>query len=677
MKTICIVQARCASTRLPNKVMMPICGKTVISYVLRRLQKSTKIDQIIVATTNLPSDDALVEHVQNLGFKAFRGSEHDVLNRYVSAAKLYEADVVVRITADCPLIDHRIVDTVIDEFLNGEVDYVSNISPPTFPDGMDVEVFNFGALEKSANLAAQNHQLEHVTIHLRDSGLFKVKNITNTSDLSDIRLTVDTLRDYKAIVSICEYFYPEVHFDLNSIVEFLYSRKDEFHHNLKSCSRNEGMHTNNGQKLWQRAKTVIPAGNMLLSKRPEMFLPEHWPAYYTRSEGCNVWDLDGNKYTDMCLMGVGTNILGYAREEVDDAVKNAITAGNMTTLNCPEEIYLAEKLISMHPFAEMARFCRTGGEANTVALRLARAATGKETVAICGYHGWHDWYLSANLVEQDSLQKHLLPGLSTTGVAKSLRGSTVTFEYNRIDQLKRLISENDLAAIKMEVIRNYEPENMFLHEVRKLATENNIVLIFDECTSGFRETFGGIHSKYGVEPDLATFGKAMGNGYAITAVIGTRAVMETANDSFISSTFWTEKIGNVAALKTIEIMERDKTWDYISAMGCYLKSGIEKISQELSIPIAFSGIPALAGYSFAGENALKYKTLISQELLKKGYLASTVTYISVAHTKPIVDLYLNELRPVFQTIKGCEDGTLFIDEILHGPVCHNTFSRLN
>ena len=169
----------------------------------------------------------------------------------------------------------------------------------------------------------------------------------------------------------------------------------------------------------------------------------------------------------------------------------------------------------------------------------------------------------------------------------------------------------------------------------------------------------------------------MGNGYAITAVIGTRAVMETANDSFISSTFWTEKIGNVAALKTIEIMERDKTWAYISAMGCYLKSGIEKISQELSIPITFSGIPALAGYSFAGENALKYKTLISQELLKKRVSRKHSYYISVAHTKPIVDLYLNELRPVFQTIKGCEDGTLFIDEILHGPVCHNTFSRLN
>ena len=437
------------------------------------------------------------------------------------------------------------------------------------------------------------------------------------------------------------------------------------------------MHTNNGQKLWQRAKTVIPAGNMLLSKRPEMFLPDHWPAYYTRSEGCNVWDLDGTKYIDMCLMGVGTNILGYAREEVDDAVKNAIATGNMTTLNCPEEIYLAEKLISMHPFAEMARFCRTGGEANTVAIRLARAATGKETVAICGYHGWHDWYLSANLVEGDSLQKHLLPGLSPTGVATSLRGSTVTFEYNRIDQLKKLISENELAAIKMEVIRNYEPENMFLHEVRELATENNIVLIFDECTSGFRETFGGIHSKYGVEPDLATFGKAMGNGYAITAVIGTRAVMETANDSFISSTFWTEKIGNVATLKTLEIMERDKTWAYISEMGCYLKAGIEEISQELSIPITFSGIPALASYSFAGKNALKYKTLISQELLKKGYLASTVTYVSIAHTKPIADLYLNELKPVFQMIKGCEDGTLFIDEILHGPVCHNTFSRLN
>ena len=295
---------------------------------------------------------------------------------------------------------------------------------------MDVEVFNFGALEKSAKLAAQSHQLEHVTIHLRDSGLFAVKNTTNASDLSDIRLTVDTLRDYKAIVSICEYFYPEIHFDLNSSVEFLHNRKGDFYHNLNSCRRNEGMHTNNGQKLWQRAKTVIPAGNMLLSKRPEMFLPDHWPAYYTRSEGCNVWDLDGTKYIDMCLMGVGTNILGYAREEVDDAVKNAIATGNMTTLNCPEEIYLAEKLISMHPFAEMARFCRTGGEANTVAIRLARAATGKETVAICGYHGWHDWYLSANLVEGD-IFKTPVTRVINHRCRYILKRFNVTFEYNR------------------------------------------------------------------------------------------------------------------------------------------------------------------------------------------------------------------------------------------------------
>jgi len=530
---------------------------------------------------------------------------------------------------------------------------------------------------KSSKLASEKHEREHVTVHLRESGLFKVKNVLNDIDLSNVRLTIDTSSDYDAVVSICEHFYPDVHFELNSIMKFLESQKEEFAHILNSPSRNEGMRLNKGQKLWQRAKKVIPAGNMLLSKRPEMFLPEGWPAYYSRASGCDVWDLEGNKYTDICLMGIGTNILGYGHEEVDIAVGNAIANGNMSTLNCPEEVYLAEKLVSMHPFADMARFCRTGGEANTVAIRLARAATGKETVAICGYHGWHDWYLSTNLADKDGLKQHLLPGLSTSGVAASLKGSTVAFEYNKIDQLKKLISENDLAAIKMEVVRNYEPQNFFLHEVRKIATENNIVLIFDECTTGFRETFGGIHMKYGVNPDLATFGKALGNGYAITAVIGAKAVMETANDTFISSTFWTERVGNVAAIKTLEIMERDKTWDYITDIGRYLQTGIKSIANTLSLPITFSGIPALSGYSFNGSNSAKYKTFISQELLKKGYLASTATYTSIAHSEQIIDEYLKNMEPIFETIKDCEDGRVMIDEILDGPVCHSTFARLN
>ena len=166
---------------------------------------------------------------------------------------------------------------------------------------------------------------------------------------------------------------------------------------------------------------------MLLSKRAEMFLPNQWPAYYSKASGCTVWDLDGKEFIDMSIMGVGTNILGYGNPEVDEAVQRAVTLGNMSTLNCPEEVALAEKLIEMHPWADMVRLARTGGEANAVAIRIARAASGKDNVAICGYHGWHDWYLSANIVSDESLDDHLLPGLEPKGVPQNLKGTVFPF----------------------------------------------------------------------------------------------------------------------------------------------------------------------------------------------------------------------------------------------------------
>ena len=313
------------------------------------------------------------------------------------------------------------------------------------------------------------------------------------------------------------------------------------------------LNINSGQNLWKRAKNIIPGGNMLLSKRPEMFLPENWPAYFSKSKGCEVWDLDGNKYIDMSIMGIGTNTLGYSHPEVDDAVIRAVRDGNMSTFNCPEEVSLAEKLIDIHPWADMARFARSGGEINSIAVRIARAYTGRDKIAICGYHGWHDWYLSTNLNNDKNLDGHLLPGLLADGIPRALVGTTLPFNYNDIDELENLIKDNkdEIAAIKMEVSRNEGPKGDYLQKVRDLATENKIVLIFDECTSGFRETFGGLHKKFNVEPDIAVFAKAIGNGYAISACIGRKKIMQAAQKTFISSTFWTERIGSVAALKTL------------------------------------------------------------------------------------------------------------------------------
>jgi len=415
---------------------------------------------------------------------------------------------------------------------------------------------------------------------------------------------------------------------------------------------------------------------MLLSKRAEMFLPDMWPAYFSKAKGCKVWDLDGREYTDMCIMGIGTNTLGYGHPEVDAAVLANVQAGNMSTLNAPEEVYLAEKLIEMHSWADMARFARSGGEANAIAIRIARAASGKDKVAVCGYHGWHDWYLAANLGDDNHLAGHLLPGLGPKGVPQNLRGTVYPFNYNNYAELEAIVTEHDIGVIKMEVMRNHGPQDNFLQKVRDLATRRGIVLIFDECTSGFRQTFGGIHKMYGVEPDMAMFGKALGNGYAVTATIGRREIMQCAQSTFISSTFWTERIGSTAALKTLEVMEREKSWDRITATGTGIMARWQKLGEKHGLKVNVSGLPAICAFGFDSTNALAYKTLITQEMLAKGYLASNLIFSSLAHTPEIVDGYFEALDPIFATIKQCEEGR-DVMSLLKGPVCHAGFKRLN
>lgn len=431
-----------------------------------------------------------------------------------------------------------------------------------------------------------------------------------------------------------------------------------------------------GQELYKKAKTLIPGGTMLLSKRPEMFLPDQWPAYFSKSKGCKVWDLDGNEYTDVSIMGIGTNILGYGHEEVDEAVLRTVRAGNAATFNCPEEVELAEKLIELNPWADMVRLARTGGEANAISIRIARAASGKDKVAICGYHGWHDWYLSANLGDEQNLAGHLLPGLDPAGVPRALSKTTLTFNYNNFDELLQLVNNNEVGVIKMEVTRNMGPEDNFLQKVRDLATERNIVLIFDECTSGFRQTYGGIYKLYGVDPDVAIFSKALGNGYAISAIVGKKQIMQAAQKTFISSTFWTERIGPTAAVATLKVMEKLKSWEYITDMGLQIKQRWQALAEKHELGISQWGIPALSGFSFLSENNLAYKTFITQEMLSKGFLAGNSIYVSIAHTQQVIDSYFEALEGLFADIKEFENGRDVMKE-LKGPICHGGFKRLN
>jgi len=675
LKTLAIVQARMGSTRFPNKVMKPILGVPLIELLLERLSRSKGIEGIILATSQDPKNLSLVEHVRQLGYDISQGSENDVLDRYYQAARPHQPEIIVRITGDCPLIDPVMVDVVLSAFKSANVDYACNTHPPTYPDGLDTEVFTFEALERAWKCATEPYEREHVTPYIHKSGRFRLLNVPHAENCSSERWTVDEPEDFEVVKNIFEYFHPRRDFGWLEVLQLRRDQPELFAAN-QHLIRNEGVSLGTGQKVWKRAKRVIPGGNMLLSKRAEMFLPQQWPAYFSKAKGCRVWDLDGREYIDMSIMGIGTNTLGYGHPEVDKAVRKTIDSGNMSTFNCPEEVYLAERLVELHPWADMVRFARTGGEANVVAIRIARAASGRHKVAFCGYHGWHDWYLAANLGDGKNLAGHLLPGLEPKGVPINLQDTIYPFTYNRFDELEALVNAHDIGVIKMEVSRNMGPEEGFLEKVRNLATDRGIVLIFDECTSGFRQTFGGLHKLYGVEPDMAVFGKAMGNGYAITAAIGRREIMEAAQSTFISSTFWTERIGPTAALKTLDVMEEVKSWEQITQTGLEITGRWRALAEKHDLSLATSGLPALTTFSFDSPNALAYKTLITQEMLTKGYLAGTSVYVCTEHTSEVVDGFFEALDPLFELIKQCEEGR-DVMTLLKGPVCHSGFKRLN
>lgn len=697
MITLAIIQARTSSSRLPGKVLMPILNQPMILHQLARIRRARTINRLVLATSTDPSDDRLAETVAAAGFDVYRGDLDDVLDRFRACSAQHQADRVIRLTGDCPLTDPALIDELVAAFEAGGWDYLANTvgEPLTVPDGFDAEVFKAELLEQAAKEAVLPSEREHVTPWMRSAAAGRHwGHFSHEPRRPYYRLTVDHQVDFEVVRSLFEALYPsDPHFTVDAVIEHLEKHPQLAGLNL-AIVRNEGylsslavdgrggpealqqVEMGEGQKLWLRAIRVIPGGNMLLSKRAEMFLPDRWPAYFSRARGCRVWDLDGRELIDMSIMGVGTNLLGYGHQEVDAAVATTVAAGNMSTLNCPEEVWLAERLVALHPWADMARFARSGGEANAIAIRIARAATGRDTVAICGYHGWHDWYLATNLQNDSGLEEHLLPGLEPRGVPQALSGTVQPFSFNRLDQLEEIATNHQLAAVKMEVQRTTPPDPGFLEGVRALCNRRGIVLIFDECTSGFRETFGGLHLKYGVEPDMAMFGKALGNGYAITATIGRRAVMEAAQSTFISSTFWTERIGPSAALKTLEVMERERSWEQVTATGLELRQRWQELADLHGLSISHNGLPALTGFAFQSPQALSYKTLITQEMLKKGYLAATSCYVSLAHTLEVIDAYLEELDAVFALIAECEQGRP-VAELLEGPVCHTGFRRLN
>ena len=432
---------------------------------------------------------------------------------------------------------------------------------------------------------------------------------------------------------------------------------------------------NKGQKLLKRAKKIIPGGNQLLSKRSEMILPEIWPTYYTKAKGCYIWDLDNKKYYDFAGMGVTACVLGYSDQDVNKSIIEGLKKGSMTTLNAIEEVELAERFLKIHKWAGMAKFCKSGGEACMVAIRIARNYANKQNIAFCGYHGWHDWYLAANLNDKKNLDKQLLPGLKTNGVSKSFYNSIKPFLYNDINSLEKIFRKknNNIGIIIMEPMRGVKPKNNFLQKVKNIAKKNGAILIFDEITSGFKDNYGGLHLKLNIEPDMAIFGKSIGNGYPISAIIGKKKIMNESQETFISSTMWTDRLGFIAANETLKKLNKFKINKKISNYGIKIKDGWLRLSKKHDLDISVFGINAIPGFKFNYDENLKISTFFTQEMLKLGFLANTTLATSYSYSDNIIKKYLSNVDKVFGEIKlGVENNSINLD----GKVKHSSFKRL-
>jgi glutamate-1-semialdehyde 2,1-aminomutase len=430
-----------------------------------------------------------------------------------------------------------------------------------------------------------------------------------------------------------------------------------------------------GPELWQRARNVISGGTGLLSKRAEQFDATEWPAYFSRSSGCQVWDLADRRYIDFAG-GIGAVLLGYNDPEVTGAVRRRLSLGTYSTLVNPQEVELAEQLLALHPWADKVRYARSGGEAMAVAVRIARAATGKSGVIFCGYHGWHDWYLAANLGETQALDGHLLPGLEPKGVPAELKGTAVPFRYNDMDSFDAALKKmgGNLAAVVMEPMRSQEPKDDFIKKVAAKCRAAGAVLVVDEITSGLRYGFPGALSRVGVDPDIVVYAKAMGNGFPFAAIIGRDKIMRAGEASFISSSYWTDGVGTAAALAVLEKVQRLNVQQVVWNRGLALQKSLRDMAARYpSCALAIGGLPATPTMIFQlGDRSAAAQRLYVRKMHERGFLVSSTFYLMYAHEEQ----HIAELLETMDIVLGEMEQTIASGQLASHEGSQAGFARL-
>jgi glutamate-1-semialdehyde aminotransferase/spore coat polysaccharide biosynthesis protein SpsF (cytidylyltransferase family) len=659
MKTVVIIQARLGSTRLPRKVLADICGKPMLAHVVERVRLARTAQQVVVATTTATHDNELAQFCAANKIECFRGDENDVLDRFFQAAKKYNADIVVRITADCPLIDPQVIDRITEIFARENVDYASNAIEPTYPDGLDTEVFSFAALERAWREAKKTSEREHVTPYLRNSGKFRVRNVTNElgTSFANERWTVDEPVDLEFVRAIYKNMNGHAAFGMTDVLVLL-EKNSALKKIQGTAIMNEGYYKTlydqsrpgaapkrpltQSQAWLHRARKVIPGCSQTFSKGQSQFVQGVSPIFLQRGKGCRVWDVDGNEYIDY-IQGLLPNILGYARDEVNAAAAAQLAQGHSFSLPNPLEIELAERLTKIIPCAEMVRFGKNGSDATAGAVRAARAFTGRERIACCGYHGWQDWYIGSTTRNK--------------GVPGAVRALTHPFPYNDLVALEKLLSEHngEFAAIIMEPVNFTEPAPGFLQGVKDLAHKHGALLIFDEICTGFHLGLGGAQKKFGVTPDMACFGKAMGNGFPIACIVGRADVMKIFEDIFCSFTFGGETASMAATMKVLDILEHTDALSRMESNGRKLQDGFNALAKQAGLFPHFQciGYPVWSLIKFrdaSGKDSLLERSLFQQEVVKRGILQLVTHNMTAAHDNVSTEQTLEIYAAVFKTL---------------------------
>jgi glutamate-1-semialdehyde 2,1-aminomutase/spore coat polysaccharide biosynthesis protein SpsF len=663
---------------------MKIMGKPLLWHLLERLKNAKLIDRIIVATTFNPKDKVILNFVKDYGIEVFCGDEDDVLDRFYKVALKASIKNIVRVTPDCPLLCPEIVDKVVKEYLKGGYDYVSNTLVYTYPNGCDVEVFSFRALEKAWKECKDSVDREHVTTYIRNSGKFKIKNVENEEpvDPCEYKWSVDRIQDLEFVRQVYKHLYRDGKiFSYKDIMKLLKKYPEIKRINNKAVI-NEGYYRSfldvskvkpvklkikKSLKLKKKIETAIPDCSQTFSKGPSQFVQGVAPVFLEKGKGSHIWDVDRNRYLDY-TMALGPIILGYNYPKINEAVKKILKKGITFTLPHRLEGRLAEILCDIIPCAEMVRFGKNGSDVTSGAVRLARAYTGRDKIACCGYHGWQDWYIATTTRNK--------------GIPEQAKKLTLTFEYNKIESLEKIFKENknQIACVIMEPVGIIEPQDNFLQKVKDLTHKNRALLIFDEVITGFRLSLGGAQEYFKVVPDLACFGKAMGNGFPISAIVGKEEVMKLFKEVFFSFTFGGEIISIAASITTIKEIKEKNVIFYLWEQGRKIRDGYNILVREYGLQkyTQCIGYPSRTIITFKNDknqNWWELKSLFQQECIKRGILFTGNHNICFSHTSKDIDYTLRVYRTVLEIIKDAIKKNK-VKELLKGQPVKPVFRKV-